>query len=270
VFQVAGTVWSDLAETETPFAGREPQLGIMKSRWEQSLEGMGQILLLIGDEGSGKSRLLTEFAAMLSGDAAGMQRVSVCCRPSIRGVAYGCVSEAFRSSAPNSEVIDNCRGGERPARHNTESDTAGDTTALDYVCGHESVFSAAEKVQFAKAVLDRLQEMARSAPVLFSVEDIQWADPATLSFLQGIASLGPNDRILTVLTCRSNFETPWGSHPNQSQIALRSLSQRHIRDILRIGIDDALLTEEFVRRVRQITKGLPSLIEGVRDGIIPI
>jgi predicted ATPase len=269
-----GTALGELAVAETRFVGREPQLGILKSRWAQSLEGMGQVVLLIGDEGSGKSRLLSEFIRSISGNAKKMQQLSVNCRPAIRGVSYGCISEAFRSSSMQLAVIDNGHVVEGSARDGSESEAAGDETALEYLVGsgddEESMFSASGKAQFAEAVLNRLQSMARSAPVLFSVEDIQWADAATLSLLQDIAVLGPNDRILTVLTCRGDFETPWGSHPNQSQIALRALSQQHIRDILSTGIDHDLLSDEYVRRVRKCTKGLPSLIEGVRDGIIPV
>ena len=269
-----GIAWGELAADRTPFVGREPQLGILKSRWTQCLEGMGQVVLLIGDEGSGKSRLLTEFTSSLSGTAAEMHRVSVCCRPAIRGVVYGSISEAFGSSAMNFSLNDSAGCDERSASGVTSSEARSDMIAPGHLSGpmgdHESVFSSLEKAQFAEAALNQLHELTKLAPVLFSVEDIQWADPATLSFLQRIATLGPNDRMLTVLTCRSDFETPWGSHPNQSQIALRALSQRQIRDMLMVASDDEPLSDDFVRRVRQITRGLPSLIESVRDGIIPV
>lgn len=271
---MAGPEWGELVVARTPFVGRQPQLGILKSRWMQCLEGMGQVVLLIGDEGSGKSSLLSEFVASMSSAAAKMHRISVCCRPPIRGVVFGSISEAFGSSAMSSAMNDPADCDDRSVTDDSKSEAASDMTAPGHLNGpsdhRESVFSSLAKAQFAEAALNRLHALAETAPVLFSVEDIQWADPATLSFLQRIASLGPSDRILTVLTCRSDFETPWGSHPNQSQIALPALSQRQIREMLRIAMDDEQLSDEFVRRVRQITRGLPSLIEGVRDGIIPV
>jgi len=271
-FVISGLVGENLTIDGTGFVGREPQLGILSSRWMQSLEGMGQVVLLIGEEGSGKSRLLSEFVTRVSHADTAMTCITVTCRPANRGVAYACFAETCRELvvSPGVTEVDN---GEA-ATHSNESIAGTSITvpALDDLSARfaeeKAVVSTAEKVHVADAMLNWLRSIAKDSPVIFAVEDIQWADPATLEFLQSIVAHGPNDRILTVLTCRSNFETPWGSHPNQSQIAIRSLSRRDIGEILQAGGEEP--SDEFVKRVKKVTKGIPSLVEGVRDGTIPV
>ena len=263
---------TDLEIAPTKFVGQQSQLGILRSRWTQSLEGLGQVVLLIGDAGSGKSRLLSEFAARLSPDQE-IKWIHVRCRPVSRGIAFASLSETYRELALPAELSaeGNSQAKSTASKKTVKSSTLDSLSQLSVLrTAEDAGFSGAEKVCFAEGMRDWLQTMAKASPVLFSVEDIQWADPATLDFLQSIVTHGPNDRILTVLTCRSEYETPWGSHPNQSQIALRPLSRQHISEILQTQNENSPPADDFLQRVKKITKGIPSLVEGVRDGIIPV
>lgn len=264
----------DLNVAETPFVGREAQLGMLMSRWTQCLEGMGQVVLVIGGEGSGKSRLVAEFVERITRIDSRMTWIAACCRPLIRGVGYACLSETYCQfgQKADSEVV--VSSETETVANGSESENSATNPVLAQLSSrlrqHKASLTSGEKFHFAQAFLQWLESMAESSPVLFTVEDVQWADPATLDFMQHIVTEGPTDRILTLLTCKGDFETPWGSHPNQSQIALPSLSRRHVAEILRLETDGEFPSDEFVQKVKRITKGIPSLIEGVRDGVIPV
>ena len=81
-------------------------------------------------------------------------------------------------------------------------------------------------------VLDWLADMSAETPILFVIEDIQWADPTTLELLFDFVRRAPHNRVLFVMTCRDTFETPWASHHNQCQISLRPLPRKRIQALL--------------------------------------
>ena len=97
--------------------------------------------------------------------------------------------------------------------------------------------------------------------MVFVVEDLQRVDPATLTLLQSLVDQGLNDRLLTLLTFRPEFETPWGSRANQTQIALNRLTRKQIDEIMikRTGL--AQIPAVVVARIVARTEGEPLFVE---------
>ncbi len=75
--------------------------------------------------------------------------------------------------------------------------------------------------------------MPRGRPVLFIVEDLHWVDASTLEFLGQFLAEGLHDRILTVLTFRPEFKTPWPAVAHQTSLALNRLTRRQVGDLMR-------------------------------------
>ncbi len=109
-------------------------------------------------------------------------------------------------------------------------------------------------------LLDWLQSVALETPVLLVIEDLQWVDAATLWFLEQLVELGFNNRILTLLSCRSEFETPWGRRPHQTQVALNRLTKKHVTTLVEsitgVAPDSTTLSE-----IRSVTGSIPLFIE---------
>src|SRR5207302_938310 len=105
-----------------------------------------------------------------------------------------------------------------------------------------------------------LHTRAARRPVLFIVEDLHWVDPSTLDFLGQYLAEGLHDRILTVLTFRPEFRTPWPALAHQTSLALTRLTRRQVGDLMRkkTGAD---LPEALVNQVYDRVGGIPLFVE---------
>ena len=84
-----------------------------------------------------------------------------------------------------------------------------------------------------RAMVEWLQTRAAQRPILFIVEDLHWMDASTLEFLEQFIAEGLHDRILTVLTFRPEFKTPWPSVAHQTSLALNRLTRRQAGELMR-------------------------------------
>jgi hypothetical protein len=227
----------------SPLVGRAAQLAMLKARWEQAREGMGQIVLLIGDEGVGKTRLVQELRCLVGDSAPPAHWLLWSCRPGLSGQGFHPAAEFFRDA--DSRTV--AAWPEDVRQHAGELARLTETPRRD---------------QLQPALLEWLKRIAATAPVVFVVEDVQWVDPATLTFLHTLIDLGLHDRVLTILTFRPEFETPWGSRAHQTQVALNRLTKRHATSIFSAitGVTDP--SAALVDQLLLATDGIPMFVEG--------
>ena len=109
-------------------------------------------------------------------------------------------------------------------------------------------------------MLEWLHACAARRPVLFVVEDLHWVDASTLEFLGQFLAEGLHDRILTVLTFRPEFQTPWPAVAHQTSLALNRLTRRQVGDLMRKKTGGAL-PEAVVEQVYDRAGGVPLFVE---------
>ena len=109
-------------------------------------------------------------------------------------------------------------------------------------------------------MLEWLHTRAARKPVLFVVEDLHWVDASTLEFLGQFLAEGLHDSILTVLTFRPEFKTPWPAVAHQTSLALNRLTRRQVGDLMRKKAEGAL-PEAVVEQVYDRTGGVPLFVE---------
>ncbi len=197
---------SEATAPAPPMVGRTSQLAMLKARWDQAREGMGQFVLLIGDEGSGKTRLIHELSMLIGAGHDSSQWIRWACRPGEHGVG--------------------------------------------------------RRERWQQETLDWLKQLAVASPVVFVVEDLQWIDPGTLAFLHRLIDLGLNERVLTILTFRPEFETPWGSRAHQTQVALSRLTKRHAASLFSAITGLAEPPATLMEPLIAATDGIPLFVEG--------
>jgi len=251
-----------------PLAGRQAHAAMLRSRWEQACAGMGQIVLVIGDEGTGKSGLIGGLSDSLSESQTDCFMVQCHCRPSQRGRALHSILEWL------TDVL-GAQGQSREERRQElarliDSQSLSDSSSgklLEVELGLAEPGTAPPSLtesqrlgRLRQLLLDWLQSAALKTPVLLVIEDLQWVDAASLWFLEQLVELGFNNRILTVLSCRSEFETPWGSRAHQTQVALNRLTKKHVaalvESITGVEADSTTLAE-----IRLLTGSIPLFIE---------
>ena len=119
---------------------------------------------------------------------------------------------------------------------------------------------AREREETFRALRDWLRAHSSRRPVLFVLEDLHWVDASTLEFLGQFLAEGLQDRILTLLTFRPEFQTPWPALAHQTSLALSRLTRRQVGDLMRnqIGRD---VPEAFVDQVFDRAGGVPLFVE---------
>ena len=270
------TVQASRVRNLLPLSGRNSQFAMLKSRWEQACEGMGQVVLLIGDEGMGKTRIVQELVSQVTGageDGKNDGRTIVWgCRPYQQGQSLHPLLYWLRH---NCEDFDDQNGdapiSTRIAMLLKSADTAVSEAARvlgselgvrDSSYRQKTTLSATQRrSQSCQVLLDWLKGQAKHKPLLFVVEDLQWVDPATLNFLTLLVDSGFSDRIMTLLTFRPEFETPWGSRAHQTQVALNRLTKRHAKSLIEAASGRRDVPLETVEHVLKQSDGIPLYIE---------
>jgi predicted ATPase len=111
-----------------------------------------------------------------------------------------------------------------------------------------------------RAMLEWLRTRAARRPILFVVEDLHWADASTLEFLGQFLAEGLDDRILTVLTFRPEFQPPWAALAHQTSLPLTRLTRRQVADLMRKK-SGSELPEALVEQIYDRTRGVPLFVE---------
>ena len=252
-----------------PLMGRASQLAMLKARWEQACEGMGQIVLLIGDEGVGKTRLLQELQDEVAMTPEKSRWIHWSCQPGLSGQSLHPAIEFLRSAcgfSSESDALERLSGFLSQWNAATPETLAVFATLLQLPitaqrADVERLTATQRRDLLQQTLLDWLKSVATAAPVVFVVEDLQWVDPATLTLLHKLVDQGLNERVLTILTFRPEFETPWGSRAHQSQVALSRLTKRHATSLFSsiTGVVDPQpsLVEELIA----VSEGIPLFVE---------
>jgi predicted ATPase len=105
-----------------------------------------------------------------------------------------------------------------------------------------------------------LRAYSDKRPILLVVEDLHWIDASTLEFLGHFIGEGPHERILTVLTFRPEFKTPWPTPAHQTTLAFNRLTRRQVAEWMRRDAGTKL-PESLVAQIYHLTSGVPLPVE---------
>ena len=117
------------------------------------------------------------------------------------------------------------------------------------------------KERTLEVLMDWLREYSSSHPVLFVVEDLHWVDPTTLEFIAMHIDQGMHDSVLSLLSFRPDFRTPWASYSHMTQVALTRLTKRQIGEMIKWKTGVESVPAEIVAKVSDRTDGVPLFVE---------
>ena len=252
----------------TPFVGREEELAILARRWERALSGEGQLVLIVGGPGLGKSRLIEEFHARLketphTWSVWGASQL-------LQNTPLHPVSEwgraRFGADAPANARLADLEStlrliGLDPAEH---APLLAPLVDIPLPPGREANLPPEElrKRQMAALTAWALAG-ARSQPIVLAFEDLHWADPTSLDLLHALAESGAQARLLLVASTRPEFRPPWSPRSHHSVISLAPLDRAQVaRMVSEISARHAL-TKEVIEEVSERTGGVPLFVEEV-------
>jgi serine/threonine protein kinase/predicted ATPase len=276
----------------TPLVGRDLELGILQDRWEKAGEGMGQVILLMGEPGLGKSRLLRELREGIGNTSqasldTGQQSSSgswVLTPDSWGGMVAEWRSSPYYQNTgfyPAVNYFERLLGFgpddppgrrlDRLVQHLESCGLANPRTVplfaallsvpLDGRYDPPGVGPQRQKELLLEALLEWLRACAAARPLLLIVEDLHWIDPSTLELLGLLVGQVERERILTVLTARPEFEVPWRGGPNLTELALNRLTRRQVIEMMERKAGRGGLPAGLVDRIVERSDGVPLFVE---------
>jgi class 3 adenylate cyclase/tetratricopeptide (TPR) repeat protein len=261
----------------TPFVGREDELRSLMERWERVLDGEGQVALIIGEAGIGKSRLVQRFHEQIASTP--HTWIEAAAGPFFQNTPFHPIIEMLRHAlgwSDNAPPLE-----EQVAQLESSLELAGLKAAaampliapllnLSLPAKYPTAVLAPE--QQRRRLLATLTEWAlgtaRAQSTVITTEDVHWADPSTLEVIQLLVEQGARARLLLLYTARPEFHPPWPMRAHHIQITLNRLGARDVRTMVREVAARKALSDDAVAAVVERTGGVPLFIEELTRAVI--
>jgi serine/threonine protein kinase/tetratricopeptide (TPR) repeat protein len=250
-----------------PLVGRERELRQLLDAWRRAREGQGSYVLLVGEAGIGKSRLIQELRERVLPEKPLLLRVQ--CWNQFSTSALHPVIEMMQRAwlSPERSPQENLRVVERhlekrglsPMQVRLLAVLVSLPVAED--SPHQRLTPQRQKEETQAALAALLMYNARQHPVLVVVEDLHWADPSTLQLLDFLLGVVERARLLFVLSARPEFRPPWTQHPGFQSLTLERLSAGCTKLLVKEVTRGQELPEEVVTQLVARTDGIPLFVE---------
>ena len=260
-----------------PLLGRDRELGLLLDRWEQVQDGLGQVVVITGEPGIGKSRLLAEFKARIS--TAAHTALDLSCSAFSAGSAFQPAIELFErgfgfaeSDAPAVRLAKlEASLGQVPGIAQPEvvpylAALLGLPPSSRFPLEHMSPELQREKT--LQALAAPALAMLRLQPLAMFVEDLHWSDPSTLDLLGRLIDQAPAQRMLLVLTHRPGFAPPWPlARSFVTPLALSRLGGRATSAVIEASAG-LVLPERVLADIRERSDGIPLFAEELARALV--
>jgi class 3 adenylate cyclase/DNA-binding winged helix-turn-helix (wHTH) protein/predicted ATPase len=283
VYRVLGTSGAqsrlEVAATRglTPLVGRVQEVGLLRACWTRVTEGMGQVVIVGGEAGIGKSRLVQVLKAHVAGE--GHPWLECQGSPYYQHTALYPLTELLARRLLHLEPEATAA---QQAQYLEEFLVQYDLSLAETVpllapllslplpatYAPVQVTSEQQRQQTLHALLELLLRLAAVQPLLLVIEDLHWVDPTTLEWLSLLVDQGPTARILTLCTCRPDFRPPWTGRSHLTQMTLARLSQDQATELTHQVAHGKALPAEVVAQIVTKTDGVPLFVEEVTKTVL--
>jgi class 3 adenylate cyclase/tetratricopeptide (TPR) repeat protein len=262
----------------SPYVGRRAEIQLLVSRWQSVLAGEGQVVVLHGEPGIGKSRLVYELQKSL---------------PRNRGTSlqFQCLSQ-FTSTPlhpwihsvqrfANFHLSDNA-DNKREKVTNYLHRKLGLSTEIVAICANlmglvqadalpAIIHSPQHMARLQTALVEYLISSSQNTPVFLLVEDIQWIDASTMNLLQSLIGMIAKEKIFLVITCRSG-NVPSFNYPYVTSLSLTKLDANSILELIArlTSTSHQVLSATITEKICQRSDGNPLFVEELTNHYVEL
>ena len=258
-----------------PLIGRDQELALLMERWRQAREGEGQGVMLVGEAGIGKSRILRALLDGLKDEP--HTRLQYQCSPYHADSAFWPVTQQFAHAAA-------FEPGETPERRldrlealltQAGKEAVADAPLIATLMGIDgsarygplTLAPAALRMRTLQALVDQVLGLAARHPVVLVMEDAHWIDPTTLELFERIIDAVAEAPVLVVLTSRPDNQPTLAAHPHVTRLVLNRLGRAGVEAIV-AGLGGAKLPVATVAAIVARTDGVPLFVEELTRAVV--
>lgn len=258
------------------FIGREYETALLLDRWHESVDGKGQVVLLSGEAGIGKSRLTRHLCDRLTRDH--YETIQFQCSPHHTNTALYPVATYLRRAAElaseDSTPTQLQKLATLMAKNRLDDGvTVALVADLLSIQADErnlplNLSSDKRKGMTLDAIVLYLQRLADHSPLLLIVEDAHWLDPTTRDLMTRIIDQIRQIRVLVLITFRSEFKPAWVEYNHVTFLSLSRLPRRHSAELIAAMAGGKMLPQEVQQAIMDKTDGVPLYIEALTENLL--
>ena len=259
----------------TELVGREEELDLLLRRWSKAKAGEGQVVLLSGEAGIGKSRLTAALLERLANEP--HTRLRYFCSPQHTDSAlYPFIGQMARAAALGLEDSVQVKLDKLDALLVQTSTSKHDVALLAEMLSlpNDGRYPAIElnpeqrRKRTLDALVSQLLALTQKSPVLMIFEDAHWTDPTSLEVFGLIIDRIRSIRVLLLVTFRPEFDAPWAGRPYVSSLALNRLGERDISAMIDRVVGNNILPANIRQDIIERTDGIPLFVEEMTKAVL--
>ncbi len=260
----------------TPLVNRKRELDMIERLWGKAKDGHGQVVLVTGEAGIGKSRIVQAVREHVSTES-GVQLLFQCSPyyqhtalyPVIRQIEHD--AAITRSDEPETRF----RKLETLLRHSSTNPQGivplfGALLSLPKSSQFRlrEMSGAKQKEETLVAIVQRLEGLVSHGPLLVIIEDVHWIDPTSLELIGRLIVRAPRLQMMILITCRPEFFSPWGNFPHVSDCPVGRLSPEYSTELMQALSGRKALPDDIACQILSKSDGLPLWVQELTKTVL--
>ncbi|HTA46112.1 MAG TPA: adenylate/guanylate cyclase domain-containing protein [Bryobacteraceae bacterium] len=262
----------------TPLTGRNEELGLLKRLWSDVLQSGGHAMLLQGEAGVGKSRIVDSFREHVMRQSARV--FESFCTPYAQSTPLfpivGMLERILGFTRETTEAEKRAAISQRLARRGIMTQETSELVAgllgIPPASGNVLANYSPQKLRerTLEILLAWLLAVAQEGPTLWVIEDMHWVDPTTLEFVSSALESSTSAPLLVLLTSRPNFTAPWQTDGRAFSMTLSGLAPAETNSIVMSVAHGKAIPEDVLSQIVARSEGIPLFVEEITKAVLEL